>query len=359
MRFDVFSPYSLVAVIIIYLSLALTGTGLGLRGLEPPSALSIIYIATGTVALIAGVYLSSGFRIGKIRTHEGSEPFLVALVIAGILIQAINLYLLGGIPLLSGYLKARAVTKLWFISYLLFLPSINILLAAYPRRKYYIPLIMGAILFALTGYRTTVVVILLSGTITLYYSARPSWRELGVLISALAVAALLVGYVAVKSIEWQTWTLNPVELLLYRAGYTLTVFDRIISLQGATGGKLLYYTLTGYIHSTDPRAIVGEVVLGYSHSTTSTIFGPSLLDFGLHAMLFQMFILGLLLGLMHRIQGVLEGFFTGIYSIILAQTIVWVETGPTDLVVWVFYLIGFISAIYVLWRCYSEAGSCS
>ncbi|MGB4612183.1 MAG: oligosaccharide repeat unit polymerase, partial [Methanothermobacter thermautotrophicus] len=166
MRFDVFSPYSVVAVIIIYLSLALTGTGLGLRGLEPPSALSIIYIATGTVALIAGVYLSSGFRIGKIRTHEGSEPFLVALVIAGILIQAINLYLLGGIPLLSGYLKARAVTKLWFISYLLFLPSINILLAAYPRRKYYIPLIMGAILFALTGYRTTVVVILLSGTIT-------------------------------------------------------------------------------------------------------------------------------------------------------------------------------------------------
>ncbi|MCQ8905004.1 MAG: oligosaccharide repeat unit polymerase family protein [Methanothermobacter sp.] len=359
MRFDVFSPYSLVAVIIIYLAMALAGTGMSLRGLEPPSALSIIYIVTGAAALTAGVYLSSWLRIGEIRTPELSESFLVAAVAAGLLIQAINLYILGGIPLFSGYLKARAVTKLWFISYLVFLPSINMLLAAYPERKYYFPLILGAIIFALTGYRTTVVVILLSGTITLYYSLRPSWRELGVLISVLAVAALLVGYVAVKSIEWQTWTLNPVELLLYRAGYTITVFDRILSIQGATGGKLLYYTLTGYLHSIDPRAIVGEAVLGYRHSTTSLIFGPALLDFGLHAMLFQMFIIGLILGLMHRIQGSIGGFFTGIYSILLAQTMVWVETGPTDLVVWIFYLIASISIIYVLWRCYSEAGSCS
>lgn len=360
MRFDIFSPYSVIIALLIYLVLALSGALMGIRGLILPSGVSILYIVLGASIFILGAHIS-----GRIRTEKPASPgnppeaLLVLLVTSGIILQALNLYILGGIPLLSGYLKARAVTKIWLLSYLIFLPSINMLLAAYPRRRYCIPLIIGATLFALTGYRTTVVVILLSGIITIYYSARPSPRQIGLLLSALAIVAISVGYIAVKSIEWQTWTLNPLELLLYRAGYTLMVFDSLLDHQGATAGKLLYYTLTGYLHSTDPRAIVGEVVLGYRHSTTSLIFGPPLLDFGLPAMVIQMFLLGLILGLMHRIQISLNGIFTGIYSVILAHTIIWVETGPTDLVVWLFYVVAVISVIYVLWRCYPETGGCS
>ncbi|MCG2827904.1 oligosaccharide repeat unit polymerase family protein [Methanothermobacter sp. K4] len=360
MRFDVFSPYSVIAALLIYLALAISGTLMGIRGLKLPSGASILYIALGATIFILGAHIS-----GKIPTEKHDRPgnlgetLLLLLVTAGILLQLLNLYLLGGIPLLSGHLKARAVTKIWLLSYIIFLPSVNMLLAVYPRRRYYIPLILGAALFALTGYRTTVVVILLSGIITIYYSARPSSRQIALLLSALAIVAIAVGYIAVKSIEWQTWTLNPLELLLYRAGYTLMVFDRLLDHQGATGGELLYYTLTGYLHSTDPRAIVGEAVLGYRHSTTSLIFGPPLLDFGLPAMVIQMFLLGLILGSMHRIQIALNGIFTGIYSVILAHTIIWVETGPTDLVVWLFYMVAVISIIYVLWRCYPETGSCS
>ncbi|MGB9837273.1 oligosaccharide repeat unit polymerase family protein [Methanothermobacter sp.] len=360
MRFDIFSPYSVIIALLIYLVLALSGTLMGIRGLKFPSGDSILYIALGAGIFILGAHIS-----GMIRTEKPFSPanpretLLILLVTTGILLQVLNLYLLGGIPLLSGHLKARAVTKIWLLSYIIFLPSVNMLLAAYPRRMHCIPLVLGATLFALTGYRTTVVVILLSGIITIYYSARPSPREIGLLISALAIVTVAVGYIAVKSIEWQTWTLNPLELLLYRAGYTLMVFDRLLEHQGATGGKLLYYTLTGYLHSTDPRAIVGEAVLGYRHSTTSLIFGPPLLDFGLPAMLIQMFMLGLILGFIHRIQMAVNGIFTGLYSIILAHTIIWIETGPTDLVVWLFYMISLISILYVLWRCYPESGSCS
>ena len=38
-------------------------------------------------------------------------------------LQALNLYFLGGIPILSGYLKFKATTDLWRISYPNFLTS--------------------------------------------------------------------------------------------------------------------------------------------------------------------------------------------------------------------------------------------
>jgi oligosaccharide repeat unit polymerase len=91
---------------------------------------------------------------------------------------------------------------------------------------------------------------------------------------------------------------------------------------------------------------VGDVVLGYKHSSTSTIFGPALLDFGTWALALQMFILGLILKLMHLIQKQKKGIFTAFYAVILAQTLVWIETGPTDLVVWIFYFISIGLILY-------------
>ena len=282
------------------------------------------------------------------------EIFILGIVIFGLFLQALNLFNSGGIPLLSGYLKAKAVTKIWIISYLLFLPGINILLAKFNRSYYYILFLLGIALFALTGYRTTTIVIILSVFITLYYTRKFSknlkWVYFAIFVIGLVGIGLLVGYISAKSIEWQQWTLNPLELFFYRAGYTLTVFDKLIGMQGATNGTLAYYSLTGFFQSADPRAIVGEVVLGYKHSSTSTIFGPALLDFGTWALALQMFILGLVLKLMHLIQKTKKGIFTAFYAIILAQTLVWIETGPTDLVVWIFYLISIILVLFAFFK---------
>jgi len=140
--------------------------------------------------------------------------------------------------------------------------------------------------------------------------------------------------------------LNPLELISYRAGFTLNILDKATYLQGSTNGSLFYYTLTGFFESVDPRVLVGEVVNGKSHSITSTIFGPAILDFGLLAMAIQMFIIGFILKLLHLLQKHLKGITTGLYAIVLAQTIVWIETGPTDIVVWIFYLIGIFAIIY-------------
>ena len=159
---------------------------------------------------------------------------------------------------------------------------------------------------------------------------------------------MVVGYIAVKSIEWQTWSSTPIELLFYRAGYTLQVLDRAVFLQGSTHGQLLYNTLMGFFKSSDPRVIVGSTTLGYAHSTTSTIFGPALLDFGLYAMLLQMAILGFVMNLIYKVQSNVKSIFIGLYAILLAHLIIWIETGPTDLVVFLYYLISIIFFFIVL-----------
>jgi oligosaccharide repeat unit polymerase len=279
------------------------------------------------------------------------EFIISTIVLIGIILQLINFGNLGGIPLFSGVLKANAATKIWLFSYIFFIIGINILLAKYNRKIYYLLLVIGLGLFALTGYRTTPIAILLSVFITLYYSRtnmKLKYQILfGILISSLLI---IVGFIAVQAIEWQQWRLNALELISYRAGFTLNILDRTTYLAGSTHGKLFYYTLTGFFKSVDPRVIVGQTILGENHSITSTIFGPAILDFGWVGMFIQMFLIGFILKLLYIIQKHLKSVASAIYGIILAQTIIWIETGPTDLVVWLFYILGIIVIIYYLYN---------
>ncbi|MCK9151173.1 oligosaccharide repeat unit polymerase family protein [Methanobacterium alcaliphilum] len=374
-KIDVFSPYIIIFALFLYIVLAIPAFYYNIRGLKQPSIWVFIYIILGSIFFTLGIqtpnlliktrlnsfnfldrvyvdYKNLKDKFGNIsispKYFTRLELIILIIVLMGLLLQSINILNSGGIPLFSGYLKAKAVTKIWVISYLLFLPGINVLLAKFNRKWYYILFVVGMGIFALTGYRTTTIVILLSGFITLYYTRNFKWSYYLAFITGLLILGLLVGYVAVKSIEWQQWSLNPFELIFYRAGYTLTVFDKLLELPGATQGKLFYYSMTGFFQSADPRAIVGEVVLGYKHSTTSTIFGPSILDFGAWAMFIQMFLLGLILQLCYVLQKLKKGIYTAFYAVILAQTLVWIETGPTDLVVWLFYVMALVVMSYGL-----------
>jgi oligosaccharide repeat unit polymerase len=213
------------------------------------------------------------------------------------------------------------------------------------------------ILFALTGYRTTPIAILLSVFITLYYSKNIKIKYQIAFIFLISILLIAVGFMAAQNIEWQNWRLNPLELISYRAGFTLNILDRAIPLASSTNGELFYNTLTGFFKSgIDPRVLVGETILGKSHSITSTIFGPAILDFGLLGMSIQMFLIGFILKLLYMIQKYVKGIATAIYSLILAQTIIWIETGPTDFIVWLFYLLGIMIIIYYLYYLYSWNG---
>lgn len=354
-KYDIFSPMVFVLLVIIYLIFSQIAFNFHIHKLIGVDLYTIGVILLGIVFYIIGMALSNYFLKNKeITINTGkidkvfSEHLVLSLVIIGILLQIVNLIYLGGIPLFSGYLKARAATRIWLLSYLIFLPSINILLAKYGNKKYYLLFLIGLLLFVCTGYRTTAMAIVISVLITLYYTKDLPWKYLILSVIAIFILLVVVGYIAVKSIEWQTWSSTPIELLFYRAGYTMQVLDRAVFLQGSTHGQLLYNTLMGFFKSSDPRVIVGSTTLGKAHSTTSTIFGPALLDFGLYAMILQMTILGFIINLIYKVQTNVKSIFIGLYAILLAHLIIWIETGPTDLVVFLFYLISIIILIYVV-----------
>ncbi|MBO5839929.1 MAG: oligosaccharide repeat unit polymerase family protein [Methanobrevibacter sp.] len=366
-NFDLFNPLILVVMTILFLIIAMP-MWYFYQELPSPNLDLYLYIGLGLLFFIFGVFLSNYILSKKCKidansnikkvlnpeklslsdSYSRNELILVGLVLLGILLQVINIALLGGIPLFSATLKAKAATKIWLISYIIFLPSINLLLARYNRKSHYLLLLIGLVLFALTGYRTTPIAIMLSALITLYYTRDVDLKYIILAILAIAVVLLAVGFIAVQAISWQHWSLNPVELVSYRAAFTLNILSKAIENQFATMGNLFYATLTGFFTHSDARVLVGQATLGQVHSITSTIFGPALLDFGILGMILQMFLLGLILKTLHSIQNYKKEIFSAFYGILLAQTIIWIETGPTDVVVWLFYIIGIFLIIHFL-----------
>jgi oligosaccharide repeat unit polymerase len=360
---DIFSPYIIVAGILLYVGLAVGAYQYHLRNLDFVSAETFFVVFFGTLFFIIGALTpkiigkfnlipkldTSSISKDKIKSKLQSsklnyllnEKVVLSAVLIGIFLELLNIYLLGGIPLFSGYLKAKATTDIWRISYLIFLPAINILIAKYHRRWYYLLFLAGLLLFVATGYRTTTMVILISVFITVYYTRGLQFKHFLIFAVIAAVIGIAVGYIAVMSIEWQQWALNPIQLVFYRAGFTLMVLDKIVHMAGATHGALFYNTFTpGH-----PRYIVGEVALGYHAMITPTIFGPAMLDFGYIALAIQMFFLGLVLRLVHSAHRLVDGTFTALYAVILASTLIWIETGPTDFQVWFFYALAIIAVM--------------
>ena len=338
-KIDFFNPSILVAAILAFLAMGYIGS-FNYR-FEDPLDLEVIL----TVIFACAIFLIGVIAVKyKVKVEDCkeitflSEKLLVALVVIALILQALNLVLLGGIPLFNSVLKSNATTNIWRIAYPLFLIMINILLAKYYDRKYLLLVVLGALIFGLNGYRTSVLGILGSSFITLYYLDKISKRMGIAFIAVITVGIMAIGYIASQSISNQTWTLNPLELIFYRAAFTLEVFEKIIPLAGTTHGHILSMIFS----SGSPRTFIGEYVLKYTVCLTSTLFGPVMLDFGYVGLIVQMLFMGAFLELLYKLK---KGIGVGIYSIILTHTLIWIETGPTDIMIWFLYFIGLILII--------------
>ena len=334
-KHDYFNPLIVVVAILIFLAIGYIES-FNYRFDDPLSFEVILTVIFSCIIFAAG-FLAVRHKV-DLRTKETnylSENLLLTLTIIALTLQALNLVLLGGIPLFNSTLKANATTNIWRVAYPLFLMALNFLIAKYYSRKYLIFIILGALIFGLNGYRTSVLGILGSSFITLHYLEKISGK-LGIAFIAIIIIGVIgVGFIASQSIAGQHWTLNPLELVFYRAAFTLEVFEKIIPLAGTTNGKILAMIFS----SGSPRTFIGEYVLHYNVCLTSTLFGPVMLDFGYIGLTIQMLFMGTFLGTVHKIK---KGIGVGIYSIILTHTIIWIETGPTDIMIWFLYFIGII-----------------
>ena len=338
-KIDFFQPFLIVIAIIVFLAMGYIGS-FNYRFEDPLKPEVILTILFSCLIFTFGV-VAVKYKVNVEKTKELdflSEKLLLILVIIALILQTLNMVLLGGIPLFDSVLKSNATTNIWRIAYPLFLITINLLLAKYYDKKYLLLVVLGALIFGLNGYRTSVLGILGSSFITLYYLKKIS-RKFGIIFIAIIIIGLLgVGYIASQSIANQHWTLNPIELVFYRAAFTLEVFEKIIPLGGTTKGHILSMIFS----SGSPRTFIGNYVLHYDVCLTSTLFGPVYLDFGLIGLTIQMLFMGVFLQLVHTVK---KGIGVGIYSIIITHTLIWIETGPTDIMIWFLYLLGLILII--------------
>ena len=336
---DFFNPMIIVVAILVFLAMGYIGS-FNYRFEDPLKLEVILTILFSCLIFTIGVVLVKyKINISDVKEIDFlSEKLLVILVLIAIVLQGFNLVLIGGIPLFNSVLKSNATTNIWRIAYPLFLIMINILLAKYYNRKYLLLVALGALIFGLNGYRTSVLGILGSSFITLYYLDKIS-RKVGIIfVAVIAIGIMAIGYIASQSIAAQNWTLNPLELIFYRAAFTLEVFEKIIPLGATTNGHILSMIFS----SGSPRTFIGEYVLHYNVCLTSTLFGPVYLDFGLVGLTVQMLFIGAFLELIYKLK---KDVGVGIYSIILTHTIIWIETGPTDIMIWFLYLLGLILII--------------
>ena len=334
-KHDYFNPLIVVVAILAFLAIGYIGS-FNYRFDDPLSFEVILTVIFSCIIFAAG-FLAVRYNVDfkTKQTDYLSEKLLLTLTIIALTLQALNLVLLGGIPLFNSILKANATTNIWRVAYPLFLMALNFLIAKYYSRKYLIFIILGALIFGLNGYRTSVLGILGSSLITLYYLNKISGKFAIAFIAIIVIGIMGIGFITSQSISGQHWTLNPLELVFYRAAFTLEVFEKIIPLAGTTNGKILAMIFS----SGSPRTFIGEYVLHYNVCLTSTLFGPVMLDFGYIGLTIQMLFMGAFLGIVHKIK---KGIGVGIYSITLTHTIIWIETGPTDIMIWFLYLIGII-----------------
>ncbi|KYC52992.1 MAG: hypothetical protein AMQ22_00470 [Candidatus Methanofastidiosum methylothiophilum] len=241
----------------------------------------------------------------------------------GSLFCIINLVIIAKVPLLVPETRELSLTPLFVLGYSFVLISNNFGLL---KEKYPFNLIfpfISLILFALYGFRTYIVILILSSIVTLYLTDKKQKTVYFGLIGLILTIAL--GYITVLLLP-QNWKLDPFELLWYRFTFTFDVFDKIcttVRFNLFGDYSLLTETTTGYI--------ISQKILNYSHNITSTIFGPPIYDGGIvEVCIFSLFISISLFKLYGELKN--NNILIPYYGLIISIFLVSIEISPYPLI---------------------------
>ncbi|HID47471.1 MAG TPA: oligosaccharide repeat unit polymerase [Methanothermococcus okinawensis] len=146
--------------------------------------------------------------------------------------------------------------------------------------------ILAFILILLLGYKAGILILIISFLLYNYYLKRISLK--GIVISILGLIVLLAVMAKIILLSsGQQWSVGVLEILSYRAYFDIKVLEKIVDYPTPTLGKILL--------NPEGEKLIGELLFGYSHNFTSTMFGPVYLDFNIYGLLFAT-----LLGLFSR-----------------------------------------------------------
>lgn len=274
--------------------------------------------------------------------------FGLTLMTVGLIFLVIDILWTGGVPLFDLTSKRFLSPLYTMLSRLLILGWAIVVASKLSLDK--IRVIIYSLIFSgvimLLGYRTSVMVLLMSTLFVLYYTNKIKNRELLLFISGILVLLLLLSLIKLKILG------SGGIPLLSRMDLTMSVLDIIVhNFNGVFNGYLTYSAIYSYLGMTPgPRTIVANSLGIYGVTITPTIFGGVIGDYGVLGIVPYFGLLGIFMGFLYRIAESFKGIYLGVYAVLLSYLLVSIETGILDLDVILYYIFGFLLCIYVILR---------
>ena len=336
-----------------------------LLSINPPSTSLVITLMIGFVAFFIGsTVIPSKVSINEIVRFNRRDIYSIGfcLTLVSIVFFFISVASVGGIPLLKPsirYLLKPAFTMPVF----LIIPGTCMIASAYlkdfqdgkitrsrARFRFLFLLAIDCAFLLLLSYRTPLLAAFLIIIIIGFYGNIVSLWE--VVVGAVIGIGAIIGIGYFRSLGEMTITssTSPLYTLQSRADFTLHVLN-LLDFIGGNFGVTHGQMLAGSIPGSDlgPRMMVGKLIAWRTEVTvTPTLIGQMVADFGKVGVLFEMGLLGFILGIGFKImQKTKDFFYIGLYSLILTYSILGVETGILDIQV-LFY---FVVAIFIYFTC--------
>jgi len=198
--------------------------------------------------------------------YKFHQKFMDALFFLGILSFALLLIKYSFIIPLFNY-----DIRMSMVSEPLRLISTGCLIFASFKNRYYF--IISFIILFLIGYKLSIFILIMAYIIYKY-------REEGLNAPATAICIaslfLLIGvmFKIILSSSNQSWDLNIIEMIIYRAHFDFSIFNKILHSTHHTFGGITFYPMG--------ESKIEKILFNsnYRSNLASTLFGPLFLDFG-------------------------------------------------------------------------------
>jgi oligosaccharide repeat unit polymerase len=217
-------------------------------------------------------------------------------------------------------------------------------------------IVFAAVLMALLGYRTQVLLTLLAAVLVALMWDLITITEVGITAGAIAVIFLIMTVLRTHTTGAHVGFIESVSL---RAGLTLDIYDMMAQLGGYLGftkGQVHMATIRDFATlmpgiAYSPRRYIAVFAGAGGISMTSTLLGPIAVDFGLVGSVVGLGVVGFFMSRLHMLTRTTDGrrrcYATSLYALTLAYLILGIETGLVDYEVLLLFGGAFLYTLYL------------
>ncbi len=303
------SPLTLSFMLPGILVLAFLVTSLALSLTFPMPVVLVLAIAGGYAILL--------WQISK----RLEETWLLTAGAVGLAVIFAFATLVKGIPIMDAVSRQDAAVTPARALFYGFATFASALLIAFYGKKIWVPVILFlAMLGIVSGFKSDAIAVLVSAGIAGLLLKRITLKEVGGLLIVVAFILTAIS-THIANISYAVWKIPPIYYIFYRAGFTFSVFNKIVALSFPNG------YLYGQAILSTTQEIMSTKVLNYDtpHIITSTLIGPGMLDFGVWGVILTAAFIGVYLGFMDGIRK--TRLQTCLFAIALVHTFILIEVG--------------------------------